>query len=34
LLPARPAGTLDDAFAADAESRAMTRNWLKLALPA
>jgi 1-deoxy-D-xylulose-5-phosphate reductoisomerase len=33
-LPARPAGTLDDAFAADAESRAVTRNWLKLALPA
>jgi 1-deoxy-D-xylulose-5-phosphate reductoisomerase len=33
-VPARPAETLDDAFAADAESRAATRTWLKLALPA
>ena len=33
-VPTRPAGTLDDALAADSESRAVTRNWLKLALPA
>jgi 1-deoxy-D-xylulose-5-phosphate reductoisomerase len=33
-VPARSAATLDDALAADAESRAVTRSWLKLGLPA
>jgi 1-deoxy-D-xylulose-5-phosphate reductoisomerase len=33
-VPSRPVSTLDDALAADAESRAVTRSWLKLALPA
>ena len=33
-VPARPAATLDDALAADAQSRAATCAWLKIALPA
>jgi 1-deoxy-D-xylulose-5-phosphate reductoisomerase len=33
-LPARPAGTLGDALAADAEARAVARQWLKLPVAA
>jgi len=33
-VAARPAATLDDALAADAESRSVTRSWLKLAVSA
>ena len=32
-VAARPAATLDDALAADAEARAVARSWLKLAVP-